>query len=56
MTSSLAAVNASTGSMTSADSRCSITRFLRTSTWIVRALPVLSVFLISVLDLRVYVI
>ena len=37
-------------------SRFTSTRFLRTSTWIVRALPVLSDFLISVVCLRVSVI
>ncbi len=52
-----ATTGASTGSgAATSSSRLMKVRFLRTSTWMVRALPVASACLISLVDLRVSVI
>ena len=50
------AASVAAASMAALSKGCSMTRFFLISTWMVRALPVLSVFLISELDLRVKVI
>ena len=52
----VSAASASSAALVGASSRLTKVRFLRTSTWIVRALPLESACLISLVDLRVSVI